>query len=97
MIGSSESPTSTSIEIGDKKGRVERRGAALNHYFGAKAIRLPYTYGGNLALRERSPGMLEGMQADMMIAHYITSEPFNARMKCPGGICNQKEVSSLKE
>ena len=69
----------------------------LNHYFGAEAVRLPYAYGGNLALRERSPEMWEGIQADMRIIHYTINKPFNARMKCPGGICNPKEVFDLKK
>jgi hypothetical protein len=67
----------------------------LNHYFGAQAVRLPYAYGGNLAIKERSPEMWEAMQKDMRIVHYTLSKPFEFKMKCPGGICDPKQVFDL--
>lgn len=68
----------------------------LNQYFGAQAVRLPYPYGGNLAIKERAPEMWEAMQADMKIIHYTLVKPFNARLKCPNGICDRETVFDLK-
>ena len=68
----------------------------LNHYFGAQSVRLPYAYGGNLAIKERSPEMWEAMQADMRIVHYTLDKPFNSELKCPRGICDQGLVYDLK-
>jgi len=67
----------------------------LNHYFGAQAVRLPYAYGGNLAIKERSPEMWEAMQKDMRIIHYTLGKPFDPKIKCPGGICNPDTVFDL--
>jgi len=67
----------------------------LNQYFGAQTVRLPYAYGGNLAIKERSPEMWKGMQADMRIVHYTLVKPF-ARLKCPDGVCDQAEVYNLQ-
>lgn len=68
----------------------------LNHYFGAQAVRLPYAYGGNLAIKERSPEMWEAMQKDMRVVHYTLVKPFDARAKCPDGICDPEKVFDLK-
>jgi len=69
----------------------------LNHYFGAQSVRLPYAYGGNLAIKERSPEMWKAMQADMRIVHYTLVKPFDSKMKCPNGMCDQKKVYDLKK
>jgi len=68
----------------------------LNHYFGAQAVRLPYAYGGNIAIKERSPDMWDAMQSDMRIVHYTLVKPFNSRTKCPKGMCDQEKVYDLK-
>jgi hypothetical protein len=68
----------------------------LNHYFGAQAVRLPYAYGGNLAIKERAPEMWKAMQADMRIVHYTLVKPFDSKMKCPDGLCDQTKVYDLK-
>lgn len=68
----------------------------LNHYFGAQAVRLPYAYGGNLAIKERAPEMWEAIQKDMRIVHYTLVKPFENKMKCPAGICDQEKVFDLK-
>ena len=69
----------------------------LNHYFGVQAVRLPFAYGGNLAIKERSPEVWEAMQADLRIVHYTINKPFRSTMECPGGICDQEEVFDLKK
>jgi len=68
----------------------------LNHYFGAQSIRLPYAYGGNLAIKERSPEMWKAMQADMRIIHYTLIKPIDSSAKCPNGMCDQEEVYDLE-
>lgn len=68
----------------------------LNHYFGAQAVRLPYAYGGNLAIKERSPEMWSAMQKELRIIHYTLNKPFDSELKCPGGICDPEEVFDLK-
>ena len=40
-----------------------------NHHFGAESVRLPYVYGGNLAIKERSPEMWKMMRSGMRIVH----------------------------
>ena len=69
----------------------------LNHYFGAESVRLPYAYGGNLAIKERSPEMWKAMQADMRIVHYTVVKPFDSETKCPDGMCDQTLVYDLKK
>lgn len=68
----------------------------LNHYFGAQAVRLPYAYGGNLAIKERAPAMWDAMQSDMRIIHYTLVKPFQSKMKCPGGVCDPEKVFDPK-
>lgn len=68
----------------------------LNHYFGAQSVRLPYAYGGNLAIKERSPEMWKAMQADMRIIHYTLTKPFDFKAKCPNGVCDQEKVYDLE-
>ena len=68
----------------------------LNHYFGDQSVRLPYAYGGNVAIKERSPEMWKAMQSDMRIVHYTLVKPFDSKMKCPNGVCDQAMVYDLK-
>ena len=68
----------------------------LNQYFGVQGVRLPYAYGGNLAIKERSPKVWEALQADLRIVHYTINKPFQFELKCPGGICDLEEVYDLK-
>ena len=48
----------------------------LNLYFGADAVRLPYLYNANLAIRERSPALWDAMRDEMRIVHYTAPKPF---------------------
>ena len=50
--------------------------AFLNQWFAPSAIRLPYIYNGNLAYKERSPEMWEGIWGEMKIIHYTIVKPF---------------------
>lgn len=50
----------------------------LNHYFGAEVLRLPYVYNGNVAVKERTPALWAGMQAQMRVVHYTLAKPFLA-------------------
>lgn len=50
--------------------------AFLNQFFSASAVRLPYAYNGNLAYKERSPSMWQGIRDEMRIIHYTIVKPF---------------------
>ncbi|KAL1938525.1 hypothetical protein VTO73DRAFT_11548 [Trametes versicolor] len=50
--------------------------AFLNHYFGAEALRLPYAYNANLAIKRRTPALWAGLQQEMRIMHYTMAKPF---------------------
>jgi len=50
--------------------------AFLNLFFATNALRLPYAYNANLAIKERSPAMWEGMKDEMRIVHYTLVKPF---------------------
>ncbi|KAF8474345.1 nucleotide-diphospho-sugar transferase [Russula ochroleuca] len=54
----------------------EAEQAFLNLYFGADAVRLPYLYNANLAIRERSPALWDAMRDEMRIVHYTWPKPF---------------------
>lgn len=75
---------------------VDAEQSFLNHYFGAQAVRLPYAYGGNIAIKERSPEMWQGLQKDLRIIHYTLSKPFDAEPKCPDTICGPEEIFDLE-
>ncbi|KAF8881562.1 glycosyltransferase family 8 protein [Infundibulicybe gibba] len=48
----------------------------LNLFFASKALRLPYVYNANLAIKVRSPEMWEGLKDEMRIVHYTMNKPF---------------------
>ncbi|KAI8968616.1 nucleotide-diphospho-sugar transferase [Trametes punicea] len=50
--------------------------AFLNHYFGAEALRLPYAYNANLAIKKRTPALWKGLQDEMRIMHFTMAKPF---------------------
>ena len=56
--------------------RVMAEQAFLNQFFATDVLRLPYAYNGNLELKERSPGVWRGIQAEMRIIHYTLIKPF---------------------
>ena len=54
----------------------EAEQAFLNVYFGADAVRLPYMYNVNLAIRERSPALWDALRDEARIVHYTVPKPF---------------------
>ena len=50
--------------------------AFLNLYFGAEAVRLPYAYNANLAIKGRTPALWEALQDEMRIMHFTMAKPF---------------------
>ncbi|KAH9977491.1 nucleotide-diphospho-sugar transferase [Russula compacta] len=54
----------------------EAEQAFLNVYFGADAVRLPYVYNANLAIRERSAALWDAMVDEMRVVHYTDPKPF---------------------
>jgi len=55
---------------------VEAEQSFLNVYFGADAVRLPYSYNVNLAIHERSPALWDALRDEMRVVHYTTPKPF---------------------
>ncbi|THH26498.1 hypothetical protein EUX98_g7690 [Antrodiella citrinella] len=51
----------------------------LNHFYGAEAIRLPYAYNGNQAIKKRSPKVWAGIAKELRVVHYTMVKPFLAR------------------
>ena len=54
----------------------EAEQAFLNVYFGADAVRLPYMYSVNLAIRERSAALWDALRDEARIVHYTVPKPF---------------------
>ncbi|KAF8469902.1 nucleotide-diphospho-sugar transferase, partial [Gautieria morchelliformis] len=50
--------------------------AFLNAYFGLQAMRLPYAYNANIAIKWRSPALWKAMVPDVCIVHYTLDKPF---------------------
>ncbi|KAF5366992.1 hypothetical protein D9758_003940 [Tetrapyrgos nigripes] len=48
----------------------------LNMYFGSKAVRLPYAYNANMAIKERSLEVWAELKDTMRILHYTAIKPF---------------------
>jgi len=48
----------------------------LNHYYGKEALRLPYAYNANLAIKKRAPKMWEDLKSEARIVHYTLVKPF---------------------
>jgi Glycosyl transferase family 8 len=63
--------------IGDARFPAkEAEQAFLNVYFGADAVRLPYIYNANLAIRERSPALWDALRDEIRVVHYTVPKPF---------------------
>ena len=52
--------------------------AFLNQYYAASAVRLPYAYNANLAIKKRKPAMWEDLWKRARIVHYTLVKPFLA-------------------
>ena len=48
----------------------------LNMYFATQAIRLPYIYNGNVAIKKKSLEVWGSLREDMRIIHYTIAKPF---------------------
>ncbi|KAF9804053.1 hypothetical protein IEO21_09482 [Rhodonia placenta] len=48
----------------------------LNHYFGKEALRLPYAYNANFAIKKHSSMMWDDLRTDARIVHYTLVKPF---------------------
>ncbi|KAF8647314.1 hypothetical protein AX16_006776 [Volvariella volvacea WC 439] len=76
--------TTSSDVLEDMKAKIEEvrfpkkeaEQAFLNVYYGPKAVRLPYAYNANLAIKQRCKEMWRGMEEDMRIVHYTVVKPF---------------------
>ncbi|TFY60036.1 hypothetical protein EVJ58_g5400 [Rhodofomes roseus] len=52
--------------------------AFLNQYYAASAVRLPYAYNANLAIKVRKPAMWEDLWKRARVVHYTLVKPFLA-------------------
>ncbi|TFK62354.1 nucleotide-diphospho-sugar transferase [Pluteus cervinus] len=59
-----------------KYPRHEAEQAYLNQFYSSSAVRLPYAYNANLAIKTRSKALWEGLKEDMRIVHYTLNKPF---------------------
>ncbi|OCH95067.1 nucleotide-diphospho-sugar transferase [Obba rivulosa] len=50
--------------------------AFLNYYYGKEALRLPYAYNANLAIKQRQPALWEDLWPEVRIVHYTLVKPF---------------------
>jgi hypothetical protein len=64
---------------------------AFLNYFGASAVRLPYVYNANLAIKMRRPQLWEAIVNNIRIVHYTNKKPFSAISITP-----QEELEHLE-
>ncbi|KAF7378327.1 Glycosyltransferase family 8 protein [Mycena sanguinolenta] len=65
----------TKIEVAEYPLQ-EAEQAFLNLYFGGNALRLPYIYNANLAIKMRSPMFWKRLANEMRMVHYTLAKPF---------------------
>lgn len=56
----------------------------LNHYYGAEALRLPYAYNANLAIKKRKPELWADVKKEARVVHYTLVKPFLKEMDNSG-------------
>ncbi|THH20271.1 hypothetical protein EW146_g1053 [Bondarzewia mesenterica] len=71
---------------------LEAEQAFLNLYYGGEALRLPYVYNANLAIKQRNPTLWRAMVEDIRIMHYTSVKPFDFLGKEVGTLERMKEV-----
>ncbi|KAF8177290.1 glycosyltransferase family 8 protein [Mycena galopus ATCC 62051] len=71
--------------------------AFLNLYFGGTALRLPYIYNGNLALKARSPVLWQRLTDEMRVVHYTTVKPFKHDTRPSEFILTPEEMEEAME
>ncbi|OCH90578.1 nucleotide-diphospho-sugar transferase [Obba rivulosa] len=75
-------PSSTVFErmiaqIGTANYRAEdAEQSFLNHFYGSEAVRLPYAYNANLAIKRRKPDLWADLKREARIVHYTLVKPF---------------------
>ncbi|EIM86308.1 nucleotide-diphospho-sugar transferase [Stereum hirsutum FP-91666 SS1] len=74
----------------------EAEQAFLNLYFGGEAVRLPYVYNANLAIKTRTKDFWKALQDDIRIVHYTTIKPFFYSGGIPTREKMQEEVDRSK-
>ncbi|EIM86272.1 glycosyltransferase family 8 protein, partial [Stereum hirsutum FP-91666 SS1] len=57
----------------------EAEQAFLNLYYGPDAVRLPYVYNANLAIKNRNEEVWEAMKDEIRVVHYTSPKPFPFR------------------
>ncbi|KAJ7636784.1 glycosyltransferase family 8 protein [Roridomyces roridus] len=62
---------------------VEAEQAFLNLYFGPTALRLPYIYNANLAIKRRNPALWKRITDEMRVVHYTLVKPFVSNLGKP--------------
>jgi inositol phosphorylceramide glucuronosyltransferase 1 len=60
--------------------------AFLNLYFAGTAVRLPYAYNANLAIKKRSPALWGALEGEMRVVHYTLVKPFFAESESESGL-----------
>ncbi|CAL1711420.1 unnamed protein product [Somion occarium] len=55
---------------------VDAEQSFLNHYFGIEAVRLPYAYNANLAIKRRTPEVWQGGWDEFRVVHFTLVKPF---------------------
>ncbi|KAF8647351.1 hypothetical protein AX16_006813 [Volvariella volvacea WC 439] len=77
LTTSSEVLEDMKVKIGEVRfPKSEAEQAFLNVYYGPTALRLPYAYNANLAIKQRSTELWRGMEENMRIVHYTVVKPF---------------------
>ncbi|KAJ7506786.1 glycosyltransferase family 8 protein [Mycena galericulata] len=71
--------------------------AFLNLYFGGTAMRLPYIYNANLAIKSRSPVLWRRLADEMRIVHYTTLKPFLDDSRPSDTILSPEEMKEALE
>ena len=56
--------------------RHEAEQAFLNTFYAKDALRLPYAYNANLAIKARSRALWEGIKKEIRVVHYTLVKPF---------------------
>ena len=69
----------------------------LNLYYGSQAVKLPYVYNGNLAIKTRSRSSWAAMQDQMRIIHYTLAKPFDGRPQCGNRGCEGGDVFDISK
>jgi len=64
-------------QIGTASYRAEdAEQSFLNHFYGSEAVRLPYAYNANLAIKRRKPELWADLKREARIVHYTLVKPF---------------------